>query len=130
MGCNAWNHDPDCPCDFRGGHGYGGGGGGPRRRFFAVAVEPASGGWSRAHGDGTVASYINPNAKCPVCRAPVIFYRSPYDGRVFFDPSLGLPWPKHPCTDKQWLAHSGMAERQRFITSSGNVNIYRGCSPQ
>jgi hypothetical protein len=21
----VWHHDPDCPCDFRGGHGYGGG---------------------------------------------------------------------------------------------------------
>jgi hypothetical protein len=28
----------------------------------------------------------------------VFFYRSPYDGRVFFD-ALGPPWPKHPCTD-------------------------------
>jgi len=51
--------------------------------------------------NGTVASYVNPNARCPVCRAPVIFYRSPYDGRVFFDPPLGPPWPKHPCTDSR-----------------------------
>ena len=28
----------------------------------------------------------------------MFFYRSPYDGRVFFD-ELGPPWPKHPCTD-------------------------------
>lgn len=41
---------------------------------------------------------VVPNARCPVCGAPVIFYRSPYDGRVFFDPPLGPPWPKHPCT--------------------------------
>jgi hypothetical protein len=45
MGCNAWNHDPNCPCDFRGGHGYRGGGGrgrgrGGSRGFHAVAVEP------------------------------------------------------------------------------------------
>jgi hypothetical protein len=33
----------------------------------------------------------------------VIFYRSPYDGRVFFDPPLGPPWPKHPCTNnREW----------------------------
>jgi hypothetical protein len=25
----------------------------------------------------------------------------PYDGRVFFDPPLGPPWPKHPCTDSR-----------------------------
>ena len=45
-------------------------------------------------------SYVDPNAVCPVCGAQVFFYRSPYDGRVFFD-ELGPPWPKHPCTDNQ-----------------------------
>jgi hypothetical protein len=103
MGCNAWNHRSNCTCDFRGGHGYGGGGrhgGGGRGGFSAVAVpaEPTSAGWSRARGDGTVASYVNPNAHCPVCGASVYFYRSPYDGRVYFD-DLGPPWPKHGCTD-------------------------------
>jgi hypothetical protein len=43
-------------------------------------------------------SYLNPNAHCPVCGVQVFFYRSPDDGRVFFD-ELGPPWPKHPCTD-------------------------------
>src|SRR5580698_9339053 len=42
-------------------------------------------------------SYVNPNARCPVCGADVYFYQSPYGGRVFFD-ELGPPWPKHPCT--------------------------------
>jgi hypothetical protein len=101
MGCNAWNHRSNCTCDFRGGYGYGGGGrygGASRAGFSAVPVEPASAGWSRARGDGTVASYVNPNARCPVCGASVYFYRSPYDGRVFFD-DLGPPWPKHGCTD-------------------------------
>lgn len=46
----------------------------------------------------TVESYTIPNARCPVCGEPVFFYRSPYNGRVFFD-ALGPPWPKHPCTD-------------------------------
>lgn len=101
MGCNAWNHDIDCPCNFRGGHGFGGGGGG--RHFSAVAVEPVLPGWSRSRSGGTVASYVNPNAWCPVCSARVIFYRSPFDGRVFFDPPLGPPWPKHWCTDsRRW----------------------------
>lgn len=43
-------------------------------------------------------SYVNPNARCPVCGESVFFYLSPEDGRVFFD-ELGPPWPKHPCTD-------------------------------
>ena len=37
---------------------------------------------------------------CPACGEPVYFYKSPYNGRVFFD-SLGHPWPKHPCTDNR-----------------------------
>ena len=45
-----------------------------------------------------IASYVNPNANCPVCGDPVFYYQSPYVGRVFFD-DLGWPWPKHPCTD-------------------------------
>jgi hypothetical protein len=43
-------------------------------------------------------SYLDPNARCPVCGAPVFFYQSPYGGRVFFD-DVGWPWPKHRCTD-------------------------------
>ena len=42
-------------------------------------------------------SFTVPNARCPVCRAPVFFYQSTSGGRVFFD-ELGPPWPKHPCT--------------------------------
>ena len=44
-------------------------------------------------------SYLNPNARCPVCRKRVFFYQSDDGGRVFFD-DLGWPWPKHPCTDR------------------------------
>lgn len=43
-------------------------------------------------------SYINPNARCPVCNAPVYFYQASNGGRVFFD-DLAPHWPKHPCTD-------------------------------
>jgi hypothetical protein len=92
--CNAHNHAIDCPC------GFGGDTGGDRgrgRRSFVAICEPTSAGWAKDSG-GTVESYINANAHCPVCGAPVYFYRSPYDGRVFFD-GLGWPWPKHPCTD-------------------------------
>jgi hypothetical protein len=47
----------------------------------------------------SVKSYLDPNARCPVCGKSVFFYRSPYNGRVFFD-AVGWPWPKHGCTDK------------------------------
>ena len=46
----------------------------------------------------TKTSFVIPNARCPVCGDNVFFYRSPFNGRVFFD-ELGPPWPKHPCTD-------------------------------
>ena len=41
-------------------------------------------------------SFINPNARCPICDARVYFYQSPYGGKVFFD-ELGPPWSKHGC---------------------------------
>jgi hypothetical protein len=47
-------------------------------------------------GLGQYASYVNPNAVCPLCRESVFFYQSPNGGRVFFD-ELGPPWPKHRC---------------------------------
>jgi hypothetical protein len=87
--CNASNHEWGC--------GFGGdtgGGGAWRLRYSAViSGESYSGGW---HSDavGTVESYVDPNARCPECGNPVFFYRSPYNGRVYFD-SLGWPWPKH-----------------------------------
>src|SRR6185436_1907844 len=63
----------------------------------------------------TYPSYVNPNARCPVCGADVYFYQSPYGGRVFFD-ELGPPWPKHPCTDSSIL-------RQHFSTAEGRARI-------
>jgi len=95
--CNAWNHPPGCRCGFGGdghlgqsygGGGYGGGYGAPTYDLHSPA------GRLRVYTD----SYVDPNARCPVCGAPVFFYQSPYGGRVFFD-QLGWPWPKHPCTD-------------------------------
>lgn len=67
-----------------------------------------NGGWCSAYGSGSntrttkpfrsFQSYVNPNARCPVCGEHVYFYQSPFGGRVFFD-NLGWPWPKHACTD-------------------------------
>jgi len=52
------------------------------------------------HQKGWVAdSYLNPNARCPVCGEAVFFYQSRHGGRVFFD-DVGWPWPKHECTDR------------------------------
>ena len=63
----------------------------------------------------TYPSYINPNARCPVCGASVYFYQSPYGGRVFFD-ELGPPWPKHPCTDNPIVRH-------HFSSADGRARI-------
>lgn len=79
MGCNAWNHAPDCDCDWGGTfHGHSAG------LFQALEWPMATGSW------------VNRNARCPVCNAEVFFYKSPSGGRVYFD-ALGAPWPKHPC---------------------------------
>jgi hypothetical protein len=45
-----------------------------------------------------IDSFVNPNARCPVCGASVFYYCNENGSSVFFD-ELGPPWPKHPCTD-------------------------------
>ena len=114
MGCNAWNHSPDCDCDCGWGgtfHGHSAG------LSQALAWPLASGGW------------VNPNARCPVCNAAVFFYKSPSGGRVYFD-ALGAPWPKHPCV-------SGASEvpdstywraREYFLTWRRNLLARAGIS--
>ena len=57
------------------------------------------------------ARFVNPNANCPECGAPVFFYQNEHGSRVFFD-ELGPPWPKHPCTDLTGADTSG-GERSR-----------------
>ena len=84
--CNAWNHWSGCVCGFgQGWHSSHGNNAHNPTTIIAIARE-------------RYISYINPNARCPVCGALVFFYQSPSGGRVFFD-ELGPPWPKHPCTD-------------------------------
>jgi len=102
---------PSGSCSGRGG-GYGGG-----RGYSSF----------RSTSDGevfefpfiTYPSYVNPNARCPVCGASVYFYQSPYGGRVFFD-ELGPPWPKHPCTDNPVVRHhfSSAESRARFLVGA------------
>lgn len=114
MGCNAWNHPPGCPCGWRGGNHGGGRRGGYHPNVYAEFVLNSL-SWSRSRAEG-VSSYTNPNAYCPVCGKPVFFYRSQYNGRVFFD-HLGPPWPKHGCTDN-FTYHP-----RRIILSPGSVHL-------
>lgn len=85
--CNSWNHSYECQCGF-GGEGHLGKNHGSIRMFESNPLNHRI----------SYESFVNPNAKCPVCNEPVFFYQSPYGGRVFFD-ELGHPWLKHPCTD-------------------------------
>lgn len=62
----------------------------------------------RAH-IGATSHIVVPNAECPVCGAPVFFYRNEYGSKVFFD-ELGPPWPKHPCTISQTPESAGSRE--------------------
>jgi hypothetical protein len=79
MACNAWNHPPNCDC------GWGG-------VFYGFEVKTERYYWQVSD------SYTNPNATCPICRAKVFYYESPFGGKVYFD-HMGPPWPKHPCMD-------------------------------
>ena len=101
---------PSGSCSGRAG-GYGGGGG-------YSAFRSTSDGEVFEFPFITYPSYINPNARCPVCGASVYFYQSPYGGRVFFD-ELGPPWPKHPCTDNPIVRHhfSSADGRTRILTT-------------
>ena len=85
--CNSWNHSYNCKCGF-GGEGHLGKSYGSTRFFENNFLNHRV----------SYESFVNPNAKCPVCKEPVFFYQSPYGGRVFFD-KLGHPCLKHPCTD-------------------------------
>ena len=85
--CNSWNHSYNCQCGF-GGEGHLG------RNYGASGIFESNFLNHRI----SYESFVNPNAKCPVCNEPVFFYQSPYGGKVFFD-ELGHPWLKHPCTD-------------------------------
>jgi hypothetical protein len=120
--CNAWNHPPDCNCGWGGdGHfgGYSGYGGGSSGGSGYSSFRTTSEGQIFEFPFITYPSYVNPNARCPVCGASVYFYQSPYGGRVFFD-ELGPPWPKHPCTDNPVVQHhfSSAESRARFFVGA------------
>jgi hypothetical protein len=104
MSCNAWNHAPDCDCGWGGDTGGGGGILSPSELKNAKIEKWVKEGWLKSSFH-FYESFTDPNAKCPVCGAPVFFYQSPFGGRVFFD-ELGPPWPKHPCTDNTPVSSS------------------------
>jgi hypothetical protein len=112
--CNAWNHSLDCSCGW-GGMGHSG------RRTFGNGpifnIPPKFKSYSEL-----VKSCTNPNAKCPVCGDPVFFYRSPSNGRVFFD-ELGPPWPKHPCTSTFYTPVL-INNSSDSLLSSPNLNFF------
>jgi hypothetical protein len=112
--CNAWNHSLDCSC------GWGGDGHLGRRTFgnnLIFIPKPKF----KSYID-LVRSCTIPNAKCPKCGNAVFFYRSPSNGRVFFD-ELGPPWPKHPCTSSYYVPR--LINNLSGLSSSDiNLNFY------
>jgi len=84
-------------------------GGGNGNRFAAYDPQKrAAEGLLKEHGADRswAASYVIPNAFCPVCSEKVFFYQNAFGSRVYFD-ELGWPWPKHPCTDNSAYSRSG-----------------------
>lgn len=104
--CNSWNHPPGCTCGWGGdGHRGSGGTGIGRGGALGGSVQISCATANPNVFSSTVGvsallphGYMNPNARCPVCNAPVYFFQSESGARVFFD-DVGSPWPKHPCTD-------------------------------
>jgi len=105
--CNSANHSPSCTCGF-GGQGHLG----QRTGFHSVASKQVYSN-SKSIYDYTYASFVTPNAHCPVCGAEVFFYQSESGSRVFFD-ELGPPWSKHPCTDKQQTKTQSKVKSESF----------------
>jgi hypothetical protein len=117
--CNAWNHSYGCTCGW-GGDGHSGVS--PGRGFNALEMAARL---FYGHQEGpsysNAKSFTDPNAICPVCGAEVFFYRSPYNGRVFFD-SLGPPWPKHSCTDSNSQSRFAFPTLIRRVSESLNAS--------
>ena len=90
------NHHPWCTCGWCTG-GWGKGITSSHKNRLYIPLYKWD--YSYIHRIYSYKSFLNPNARCPVCYERVFFYQSPYGGKVFFD-ELGPPWKKHPCTTK------------------------------
>ena len=92
----GYNHYPDCACGWCVNYG--------RSRVSRTDIQntfayrDARSLLKQYNANSVAGCYVNPNARCPVCNAPVFFYANAAGSRVYFD-DLGPPWPKHPCTD-------------------------------
>jgi hypothetical protein len=112
MPCNGWNHSASCDCGW-GGRWYGNL---PSERTFVCTSKwvdsqpgrPLATSIERLLAPGTPRRFTNPNAHCPVCGASVFYFQNEFGSRVFFD-DLGVPWPKHPCTDNDIYRYSRSA---------------------
>jgi hypothetical protein len=114
----GFNHQPWCTCGwcsggYRGGPITGGRPASPVNREVKVERNSltisAPWAWEATPEFRSLDSYTIPNASCPECGVQVFFFKSPYNGRVFFD-SLGPPWPKHPCMDNAAERHATHGE--------------------
>lgn len=81
--CNAWNHPPDCTCDW--------GGDGHLGVSTEALVTHRVGRFCWQHSG---EDFCRPT-RCPICGESVFFVRH-NGGSVWFD-ELGEPWPKHGC---------------------------------
>lgn len=122
--CNARNHPPGCKCGWGEGWHQGGYGVRPQPRLPAglhaaplpkLAVSTAEVSKPQSEQERLKRSWVDPNAKCPVCRASVYFYASTDGGRVYFD-ELGPPWPKHACTDLRQDSCTSRSSSNRSVT--------------
>ena len=96
-------------------------------------ASPRCGEFLKANSARSISGcYVNPNAKCPVCREAVYFYANKHGSRVFFD-DLGPPWPKHHCTDnpREPVAPRGAPTRrtrgmmQELIEAANTAGLFR-----
>ncbi|MBD8877663.1 hypothetical protein [Roseibium polysiphoniae] len=92
----GYNHYPDCACGWCVNYGWSRVSRTDIQNTFAY--RDARSLLKQYNANSVAGCYVNPNARCPVCNAPVFFYANAAGSRVYFD-DLGPPWPKHPCTD-------------------------------
>ncbi|MCU7550412.1 hypothetical protein OCK74_14925 [Chitinophagaceae bacterium LB-8] len=111
--CNGHNHRNGCRCGW-GGEGHSGKRPEGIQIFNSHTIQRKNIHSVEYFNECKYTSYVNPNARCPVCGYPVYFYKSENGGRVFFD-ELGPPWPKHPCTDIKYNDVSKAINYKDFI---------------
>lgn len=104
---NGHNHYDNCDCNWCNHEG--------KRSTFYFPIE------YKKFKPFIYESFVYPNAKCPVCGAPVFFYQNSYGSRVYFD-KMGPPWPKHGCTSAAGSLSTEISDGWHPI-KSGSLNI-------